>query len=114
MEAMLKKEEEAREEGRVKKNLKKRVQFGASLGPRGLTGAQEQNCASDLYNWRWAPHGLHSAAKIQIREFRVSTPYISFLTPPKPLSKPHLHENKVAMLGFTENLSNPLIPLPFP
>ena len=62
----------------------------------------------------WAPHGLHSAAQIQIREFRVSTSYISFLTPPKSLSKPHLHENKVVMLGFTQNLSNPLIPLPFP
>ena len=82
MEAMLKKEE-AIEEGRVKKNLKekKRVQFGAPPGPRGLTRAQEQNCASDLDNWP------HSAAKIQIREFRVTTPYISLLTPSKPLSK---------------------------
>ena len=62
----------------------------------------------------WSPPGPHSAAKNHIREFRVSTPYISFLTPPKPLSKPYLHENKVAMLGFTQNLSNPLIPLPFP
>ena len=49
--------EEAIEEGRVKKNLKKKkgVQFGAPPGPRGLTGAHEQ--------WRatpgrpWAPPG---------------------------------------------------------
>ena len=60
MEAMLK-NEEVKEEGRVKKNMKKkRFQFGAPLGPRGLTGAQEQNCALDLYNWSpggatWAP-----------------------------------------------------------
>ena len=35
--------------------------------------------------------GTNSAAKFSFREIRVSTPYISFLTPPKPLSKPHLH-----------------------
>ena len=29
-----------------------------------------------------APHGRHFAAKIQIRKIRVSTPYISLLTPP--------------------------------
>ena len=41
MEAMLKKKE-AIEEGRVKKNWRKKgVLFGAPPGPRGLTGAQE-------------------------------------------------------------------------
>ena len=61
----------------------------------------------------WAPPGPRSAEKNKTREFRVSTPYISFLTP-SSLSKPHLHENKVVMLEFTQNLSNSLIPLPFP
>ena len=85
---------------------------GASLGRKNRIA--HQTCTIGAWGRPWAPPGPHSAAKIQIREFRVSTPYISFLTPPKPLSKPHLHENKVAMLGFTQNLSNPLIPLPFP
>ena len=71
MEAMLK-NEEAKEEGRVKKNMKKKMfQFGAPPGPWGLTGAQEQNCASALYNWRpggrpWAPPGPRSAEKIKL------------------------------------------------
>ena len=48
MEGMLKKDE-AKEEGRVKKNLKKKgVQFCASPGLQGLTGAQEQKHAQDL------------------------------------------------------------------
>ena len=65
----------------------------------------------------WAPPWRHSAAT------KISFANLGFLHPiylyklsntPKPLSKPHLRENKVAMLGFTQNLSNSLIPLPFP
>ena len=109
-----------RKQGKHKKGKKGgNGQFGA---PGRLLGA--------ITDW-WRPRhalgrhlgaigarGRHLGAtlqpKNQLREFRVSTPYISFLTPSKPLPKPHLHENKVAMLGFTQNLSNPLIPLPFP
>ena len=116
MEAMLK-EEEAIEEGRVKKNLKKkRSSVWRPTGAPGPHWGARTVARHTLPPWGllWAPPGPHPAAKIQIREFRVSTPYISFLTLLKPLSKPHLHENKMSMLGFTQNLSNPLIPLPFP
>ena len=90
MEAMLKKEEVIEEE-RVKKIWRKK---GSSVwrptGPRGLTGAQEQRHAT---HWRpgapmgatWAPF----CRKKSTHEFRVSTPYISFLTPPSlPPSSP--------------------------
>ena len=84
MEAMLK-EEEAIEEGRVKKNLKKkRSSVWRRTGAPGPHWGARTVARHTLALWGrpWAPPGPHSAAKIQIREFRVSTPYISFLTPP--------------------------------
>ena len=79
MEAMLKKEE-AIEEGKVKKiEEKKGVLFGAPPEPRGLTGAQEQNCTSDLYNWcPGGAHGRHLGPILQ-QKFRFAN--LGFLHP---------------------------------
>ena len=123
---------EAKHKNEEAKKAKKGQKGGemVSLAPRAPSGhhfgRHNREAAPKGHPWApfWAPWcprgargrhlGTNSAAKFSFREIRVSTPYISFLTPPKPLFKPHLHENKVAMLGFTQNPSNPLIPLPFP
>ena len=73
------KNEEAR---KAKKGLKKGEMV--SLAPPGASWAPLQ-----VGGALGTPLGLgtNSAAKFSFREIRVSTPYISFLTPPKPVLK---------------------------
>ena len=69
MEAMLKKEE-AIEEGRVKKNLKKK---GGQFGP---PGAQEQWCAT-----HWRPGGAHGRHLGPVLQKKIKLANLGFLHP---------------------------------
>ena len=96
----------SKERGRVKKNLKKKGSVWR------LTGAQEHKRAT-----HWRPWGATEAPFCKKKiNLRIQGFYTLYKLPNtlKPVSKPHLHQNKVAMLGFTQNLSNPLIHPPFP
>ena len=82
---MLKKEE-AIEEGKVKKIEKKRSSVWRPTGAPGPHwGARTELHIRPVQlaprGRPWAPPGPYSAAKIQIREFRVSISYISTYMP---------------------------------